>query len=93
VLQAAACVSVDTSDAAELGRLAAIVISTDGYSKSFRSDGGIAAAQIKTMTDRMSWGSTAAMSRELDNWLKRVSEAGSGDDISLVVAARRGTSG
>jgi hypothetical protein len=77
-------------DAAELGRLAAIVISTDGYSKSFRSD-GIAAAQIKTMTDRMSWDSAGAMSRELDKWLKRVSEAGSGDDISLVVAARRGT--
>ena len=77
-------------DAAELGRMAAIVISTDGYSKSFRND-GIAAAQIKTMTDRMSWDSATAMSRELDNWLKRVSEAGSGDDISLVVAARHGT--
>jgi hypothetical protein len=77
-------------DAAELGRLAAIVISTDGFSKSFRSD-GIAAAQIKTMTDRMSRDSAATMSRELDTWLKRVSEAGSGDDISLVVAARRGT--
>jgi hypothetical protein len=41
----------------------------------------------------MSWDSPAAMSRELDKWLKRVSAAGSGDDISLVVAARRGTSG
>jgi Protein phosphatase 2C len=77
-------------DAAELDRLAAIVISTDGFSKSFRSD-GIAAAQIKTLTDRMSWDSAAAMSRELDTWLKRVSEAGSGDDISLVAAARCGT--
>jgi Protein phosphatase 2C len=79
-------------DVVELDRLAGIVISTDGFSKSFRNN-GIAAAQIKTVTDRMSWDSPAAMSRELDKWLKRVSAAGSGDDISLVVAARRGTSG
>src|SRR5262249_12306652 len=78
-------------DAGDLDRLAVIVISTDGYNKSFRND-GIAAAQIKTMTDRMSWDSSAIMSRGLDNWLKRVSEVGSGDDISLVVAVRCGAS-
>jgi len=79
-------------NAGELDRLAAIVVSTDGYSKSFRND-GIAAAQIKTLTDRMTLDSAAEISRELDEWLNRVSEAGSGDDISLVVAARRGASG
>ena len=79
-------------DTAELSRLAAIVISTDGYNKSFRDD-DVAAAQIKTMTDRLRWDNAGLMSRELEDWLQRVSEAGSGDDISLVVAARRTRAG
>ena len=41
------------------------------------------------MTVRLSWDDVVLMSRELEDWLQRVSEAGSGDDISLVIAARR----
>jgi len=73
----------------DLGRLAAIVISTDGYNKSFRDD-TLAAAQIKTMSERLNWDSSETMSRELEEWLGLVSQAGSGDDISLIIAARRG---
>jgi hypothetical protein len=72
----------------EIDRLGAVVLSTDGYSKSFRNDEA-AAAQIKAITDRFSWDGAAAMSQELEVWLQRVSEAGSGDDISLIVAARQ----
>ncbi len=79
-------------DRDELGRLAAIVVSTDGYSKSFRDD-ALAAAQIKTMTERLSWDTVEAVSRELEEWLDQVSQAGSGDDISLIVASRHAPQG
>jgi hypothetical protein len=76
--------------AEEVMPLAAVILSTDGYSKSFRTD-DLAAAQIKSIADRFAWDSAGTMSRELEGWLQRVSEAGSGDDISLVVAVRRGS--
>lgn len=81
-----------TFDRDEVDRLAAIVVSTDGYSKSFRDD-DLAAAQIKTMTGRLTWDTAEAVSSELDAWLNQVSQAGSGDDISLIVAARCGQGG
>lgn len=70
----------------ELGHIAGIVLSTDGYGKSFRDDG--AAAQVKTMVKRLGRESAAVMTPELETWLNRVSEIGSGDDISVVIAAR-----
>jgi hypothetical protein len=76
--------------AEELMTLTAVILSTDGYSKSFRTD-DLAAAQIKSIADRFAWDSAGTMSRELEGWLQRVSEAGSGDDISLIVAVRRGS--
>ena len=79
-------------DSAELGRIAAVVLSTDGFNKSFRND-TVAAAQIRAMTERLAWDASAAVSRELENWLQRVTEAGSGDDISLIVGARQGHKG
>lgn len=75
-------------DAAALGRIVAIVLSTDGYSKSFRTD-EMAAAQIKTMIDRLNWDNVETASRELEDRLNQVSGTGSGDDISLIAAARR----
>lgn len=75
----------------ELGALAAIVLCSDGYRKSFRDDAS-AAAPVKDMSERLGWVSSSAMASELEDWLRQVSQLGSGDDISVAIAARQARS-
>jgi hypothetical protein len=72
----------------ELGALAAIVLCSDGYRKSFRDDAS-AAAPVKAMSERLGHDSSSAMASELEDWLRQVSQLGSGDDISVAIAARQ----
>ena len=74
-------------DADELAALSAIVLCSDGYRKSFRDEAS-AAALVKAMSERLGWDSSSAMASELEGWLRQLSQLGSGDDISVAIAAR-----
>lgn len=82
------CMETRSLGADELGTVSAFVLCSDGYRKSFRDDAA-AAAQVEAMGERMSWDNSSAVTRELQDWLCKVSELGSGDDISVAIAARR----
>ncbi|MBI4864131.1 MAG: protein phosphatase 2C domain-containing protein [Candidatus Riflebacteria bacterium] len=70
-----------------VNRPALILLSTDGYSNSFRNDADF----LKVGTDILDLLRTEGISKvklDLGTWLKNASESGSGDDITLAIMCR-----
>jgi hypothetical protein len=64
-----------------------IILSSDGYANSFRSDGGflkIGGDLLEIIREE----GIAAVENNLERWLQEASECGSGDDITLALLWR-----
>jgi serine/threonine protein phosphatase PrpC len=75
---------LETGDAA---RPALILVSTDGYSNSFRDDAGFLKVGCDLLDIIRSEG-LAFVSEHLERWLEEATQAGSGDDITVGVLCR-----
>jgi len=85
--QAEAAARLRLLAADEVAQVTAVVASTDGLAKSY-SDAGAVHGSVQALATRLADGAEQGFIAEVSSWLPQVSSAGSGDDISVAIAAR-----